>query len=491
MTDEELISEFRNIAFSNGKISSRRVSEDYWIDNNHTEILNLIIQRTSFVSGSPTIRERMLFVESGLMDHPKCATCGDPAMIIRQSKISEFCSVGCSHKDPKKSEKRKLDSKNVDFKLAAEKRAVTMKEKYGVEFNSQRTEIKTKLSESKLKANNDSALEKLCSFEWMDDNYVKQNRTLVDIATELSVYYGTVGDYCRKHGFAVRSGANRSQQETEVGRYLDSIGVSWRPDRIILNGSEIDIFVEEHNFGIEIDGLYWHSYGKFETTKEKYRHLEKTKIAKSNGVSLIHVLDYEWKHKQDIVKSMILSKLGKTTRIFARNCIMREIDSKIARSFLDSNHIQGFSPATIYLGLFYKETLVMLMSFGKPRFNDNYEWELIRSASLLGHSVVGGASRLLSNFRKKYPSASIICYSDRRFGEGSVYSAIGFNLAGETKPGYFWTDGDKIWNRMKFQRSKLKDQLPLFDQNKSEAENMFANGYRRYWDCGNLKFVIR
>ena len=38
--------------------------------------------------------------------------------------------------------------------------------------------------------------------------------------------------------------------------------------------------------------------------------------------------------------------------------------------------------------------------------------------------------------------------------------------------------------------NKLKNKLSSFDNNKTESENMFNNGYRRIWDCGNLVFGL-
>lgn len=50
--------------------------------------------------------------------------------------------------------------------------------------------------------------------------------------------------------------------------------------------------------------------------------------------------------------------------------------------------------------------------------------------------------------------------------------------------------GGKLYNRMKFQKYKLEKLLPIFDQDKSEQENMFDNGYKRFWDCGQLVYKI-
>ena len=45
------------------------------------------------------------------------------------------------------------------------------------------------------------------------------------------------------------------------------------------------------------------------------------------------------------------------------------------------------------------------------------------------------------------------------------------------------------FNRVKFQKHKLANILEIFNSELSEVENMYANGYERIWDCGNLCFV--
>jgi len=44
--------------------------------------------------------------------------------------------------------------------------------------------------------------------------------------------------------------------------------------------------------------------------------------------------------------------------------------------------------------------------------------------------------------------------------------------------------------RQKYQKHKIKDILPIFDEALTEWENMKNNGYDRFWDCGNLVFTF-
>ena len=149
---------------------------------------------------------------------------------------------------------------------------------------------------------------------------------------------------------------------------------------------------------------------------------------------------------------MINSKLGLTeNKIYARKCIIKEVDNNIAKQFLDSNHLQeGKYIGKIRLGLYYNDILVSIMTFAKPRFNKNYDYELIRFCNLIDTNVIGAASKLLSYFRKTY-KGSIISYANRRFSNGKLYETLGFNLLNETEPNYFYIDGyNNMYSRNMF-----------------------------------------
>ena len=256
-------------------------------------------------------------------------------------------------------------------------------------------------------------------------------------------------------------------------------------DRSILNGKEIDLLYD--NIGIEVNGLYWHS----DKYLPKYYHLDKTKLAESKGIQLLHFWDTEVKDKKELVVSMIDSKLGLTeNKIYARKCIIKEVSFKDAKTFLYENHLQGSGAiGKIRLGLYYNDNLVSIMTFSKPRFNKNYDYELIRFCNIIDTNVIGGASKLLKHFKSIY-SGSIISYANRRFSNGKLYETLGFKLINETEPNYMYYKGNETLSRNQCQKHKLKDILKDFDNNLSEHENMLNNGYHRVYDCGNLVYVL-
>lgn len=270
-----------------------------------------------------------------------------------------------------------------------------------------------------------------------------------------------------------------SKAEVRLQEYVNTLtrDVTFS-NRAILDGKEIDILTE--NLGIEYNGLYWHSDL---AGKPNNYHKEKTELAKSKGVKLIHIFEDEWLEKQHIVKARLAAKLGKSPRAYARKMQVKEITWKEARTFYESNHLQGAGQAGKSVGLYENDTLMACFTVGKR----NNVHELLRYASI--GTVVGGFSRLLKAFTQENPAiTSLISYSDLRWGEGNVYGNNGFKRLEDTQLGYFWCKGNQRFSRQKFQKHKLAAILPKFDPEKTEVQNMHENGYFRIFDCGHAKW---
>lgn len=99
-------------------------------------------------------------------------------------------------------------------------------------------------------------------------------------------------------------------------------------------------------------------------------------------------------------------------RIHANSCIPKVIsDNSIVKEFLDVNHLQGYVKSNFKCGLFYKNELVMLMTFGKPRYDKNYQWEIIRECTKKGIIVYEGCSTLWKFFLRNRQVRSCVVYS--------------------------------------------------------------------------------
>ena len=49
----------------------------------------------------------------------------------------------------------------------------------------------------------------------------------------------------------------------------------------------------------------------------------------------MHIWDWEWKCKRNIIKSVLLNRVGKSEKIYARNCIVKEVSNQEKTKFLE------------------------------------------------------------------------------------------------------------------------------------------------------------
>lgn len=275
----------------------------------------------------------------------------------------------------------------------------------------------------------------------------------------------------------------QSNGERDIQYFLTQNNIDWKENNrnILGNRLELDIYIPEKRVAIEFNGIYWHSEAR--GVDEDY-HLFKTERCKELNIKLLHIFETEWENKQEIIKSIILANLNKYKKtIHGRKCIVKQIDSKTANNFYDENHIQGKTILSVSFGLYYNDELVSCLSFSKPRFNKKYDWELVRYANKLNTKIHGGFGKLW----KHKPEGKIICYSDKRLFSGNVYKKY-MNQLEDLGPSYFYIVDGELKNRINFQKHKLKDLLPVFDEKLTEVESMKANGFYRIWDCGNFVF---
>jgi rubrerythrin len=282
----------------------------------------------------------------------------------------------------------------------------------------------------------------------------------------------------------------RSEGEIEFANYVKSIytGEIEENKRFYYQQNhcyETDVYITEKKIGLEYNGVFWHSH--FSGGKSQAYHKHKLEKLNECGVDVIQFWDYEWEHKQEIVKSMILSKLGLIKEsVFARKCKIEQIKNNDANSFYDQNHLQGKCNHVVSFGLFYDNALISCLSFNESN-NKKYEWEISRYANKINTSVVGSFGKLFSHFVKMNHPKSIMTFANLRYSNGRVYKANGFVEIIRTDPNYFYTlKGMPVGSRMKFQKHRLEKLLEEYDPSLSEWENMKANGYDRVYDCGNL-----
>lgn len=331
------------------------------------------------------------------------------------------------------------------------------------------------------------------------DNRIKQSESLKEayqkdpsyrqrVSSSLRDYWGLYkatpeGQEAIESFINAPRGKGKSQIEQSIQDFVATlVNDAIFNDKSTLSGKELDVFVPSKKVAIEIDGLVWHC-SKF---KKDYpvQLSAKTDLCEQSGIRLIHFYDDEIRFKLPIVKSIISAALGKyQKKIYARKCVLKEVDRKTGDEFFEKNHLSGTARASEYIGLFYNDELVQCASFGKNRFTKEKRCELIRMASLLNTQVVGGFSKIMSTVDE------CESYVDRRIYNGSGYLASGWTLVEKTKNGYYYTDFNKRYPRQMFMKCKLLKKWPDADLSLREEDICKSHGFYQIFNCGNYKLL--
>ena len=294
---------------------------------------------------------------------------------------------------------------------------------------------------------------------------------------------------------------SRSKLERDLSDHLQALSIDHLCNvRDIIKkyssktGLELDLFVPSKDLAIEINGIYWHSLKSLESIAlNKNKHLNKSNLCKDKNIKLLQFTDLELINKKEICYSIVNSNLGIYKNVYyARKCKIGDVNNLDLKTFLGLNHIQGYSPSSINLGLYHENELVQIMTFGKSRFSKSHTYELIRLCSKLNTKIIGGSSKLFKHFLKKYlkENESVISYCDLSKFSGEIYTKLGFSLSHQSSPNYFYWDGFTLHSRQKFQKHKLKELLLEFDSSLTEKENMLKNNFSIYYDCGNKIYEL-
>jgi len=278
--------------------------------------------------------------------------------------------------------------------------------------------------------------------------------------------------------------------EKELSKFINSIYDGKIIDSY-RDGLEIDVYLPDLKLGFEFNGLYYHS-SEF---KEKNYHLNKTKHFGERGIRIIHIWEDDWKNRRDIVKSQITNLLGLTSnKIFARRCEVREIsDSKLARKFLDENHIQGFVNSRKKVGLYYDDELVSIMTFDDNEGRKKMElggWNLSRFCNKRDYNVIGSASKLLNYFIKKYSPKRVISYADKDWSIGDLYFKLGFISLGDLEVDYkYVVDGNRV-HKSRFKKSRF-EKMGYDISQKTEFQLIEDVNIIKIYNCGKIKFELK
>lgn len=283
---------------------------------------------------------------------------------------------------------------------------------------------------------------------------------------------------------------NISQLEQKIVQYLQQNynKTILTNNRSIIPPLELDIYIPDANIAIEFNGLYWHSEKK---GKDKRYHYDKWLVCKEKGIQLITIWEDDWINNQETVKHMLLHKLGvsRQGKVFARKTSISEISLKEARTFCNTNHIQGFTSGSLYLGLKDSNNNIVAVSIWKKN-----KKELRLERYCTSTIVIGGLGKLLKSAKQyaiENDCTKIITFSDNEISDGSLYEKLGFVQDKILAPDYKYVYKNTRVHKFNFRLKRFKNDPELeYDPLLTERELALLNNIPRVWDCGKIKWVI-
>jgi len=284
-----------------------------------------------------------------------------------------------------------------------------------------------------------------------------------------------------------------SKPHKEVEAFLDDLRVSYKSNvRSIITPYELDTYFPEHSLAIEFNGGYWHSLDGTEPVEAKLRHLAKFEACRDKGIRLLQIDEHEWRDatRQEIWKSIVLSRIGLHEKVHARKTAFEVITRSQAQAFLRENHLQGSTPGARWcFGLSMESTLVGVITFSE---HEKSYLNLTRLAFQRNLTVVGGAQKLLRNALPLLPARGIITFSNNQYSDGAVYGILGFEKTEDLPPSYQWLYKNRILNKRLCRHKHLPKLLgDLYDPSLTEHQNMFRAGARCLYDAGYQRWVYR
>lgn len=359
-----------------------------------------------------------------------------------------------------------------------EKMRQTNIQKYGVPYASMNENVKKKIrNTNKIKYGKESALQ-------CEEVKEKIKKTCLE---KYGVFYNCMREECRKNSKGAISKINKN-----ISNLLEKNNIKNELEFNIKKFS-YDIKILNSRILIEINPTYTHNstnsnwFGSFnKPALEKDYHYNKTLYAKNNGYRCINIFDWDNVEK-------IINLLKNKESIQARLCNIKEISLQETSDFLNKYHLQNNCKGQdIRLGLYYKDKLIQIMTFGVPRYNKNYQYELLRLCTISDCAIIGGTEKLFKYFIKKYNPKSIISYCDNSKFSGNVYKKLGFELLDYGKP-------SKHWYNMKTKKHITDNLLrqrgfdQLFNTNygkgTSNEQLMLENGFVEVYDCGQSTYI--
>lgn len=502
-----------------------RQSVENYLKANFNEFYIHLNENFKFCS---SMNEKLYCYYNKIYKIPKCPICGNNNNFINFSKgYTKHCSYKCTQQDKcvrnkykdtckdkygedfynkfyEKGAKTKLELYGDENYNNSAQNKMTCLERYGVENAMQSEVIKDKafktckekygaksfLESKEFNSNRNMYKEKSkqTCLERYGVESPMQNEAIKDKASKTcQEKYGVKWNCMREEAHNSRN--SDSGPNMHFKSLLDERNIRYTRE-FVLNDFAYDFKIGTYLIEINPSATHNIMFNPFSIIKsiEKNYHKYKSENAYFAGYNCIHVWDWDDYNK-------IADFFKEKMKIYARECKIRIVNKKEANQFLNNYHLQNTCKGqTIRLGLYYNEELVQIMTFGKPRYNKNFEYELLRLCTKADYVITGGSEKLFKYFTKTYNPKSIISYCDDAKFTGAVYKKLGFSPKCDktNQPSCHWYNmktKKHITNNMLLQLGFDKIFNTNYGKGTDNEQLMIENGFIKIYDCGQSVYV--
>lgn len=312
----------------------------------------------------------------------------------------------CNNEIYQKGVQTKLELHGVThtwYEEARNKRIQTNRDRYGTDWATQnKTVIEKRRRNNQQQWGVDNVLQR-------EDVKAKSKQTcLTKYGTE---YYINSDEF---HDHYSQRNTQRSKLEQELYNACLQLNPNIKSNvRGLIANYELDMVFG--SLAVEFNGDYWHRAERVGA----YYHADKTAACLNIGIRLIHVFEYEWRIKKDIIIDIIRHALGKTAnKVYARCCDFCEISESTYRDFLCVNCLGDTQDnATKYFALKSKNNVVMVIGIN--------ETQITNICTLLNWCVVGGVSKLIAHIKTMLNVDCITVTNNNAKFLGTSFNKIG------------------------------------------------------------------
>lgn len=241
-----------------------------------------------------------------------------------------------------------------------------------------------------------------------------------------------------------------SNYEQQVLRWAktNNLDFSLHDRKTLLSKQELDFYFPTLKLAIEVNPLATHNSNKYQPfgitgqqTKSESYHQRKFLQAQKQGITLISLFEEDltepkWTNKTIPFLNMKFD-LQKMETYYARQIVIREISTSVAKDFLNLYHLDGSTPAKWKFGIFSKQNneLLGVFTLGVPHaYKSKNLVELKRLGWKSGIQVRFGISKITKFVERNFDFEGLLTYSNNNIGYGKGYQKSAFKLLSEGKP---------------------------------------------------------